>query len=57
MIFGKALEATWLVLPQAGAIRLGAMGLALLAIVGLGLIMLSVQRLLLEWRVSRRTPA
>jgi hypothetical protein len=57
MIFGKALEATWLVLPQAGAIRLGAMGLALLAIVSLGLIMLSVQRLLLEWRVSRRTPA
>lgn len=56
MLLGKAFEATWLVLPQTGPMRPGAIALASVAIVGLGLIMLASQRLLLDWRVARRMP-
>jgi hypothetical protein len=57
MILGKALEAAWLVLPQGGAVRPGAIGLAALAIAGLGLIVIAAQRLLLDWLVTRRAPS
>lgn len=54
MILGKALEAMWLVLPQTGPMRFGAVALALLAIAGLGLVTLAAQTLLLDWRVAGR---
>ncbi|MBW8783189.1 MAG: hypothetical protein JF593_00875 [Novosphingobium sp.] len=56
MVVGKALEAAWLVLPQAGPVRLGPVLLYALAGCALGLIVLASQALLLEWRVARRAP-
>jgi hypothetical protein len=57
MLFGKLVEAAWLVLPQGGAMRPGAIVLYLLAAGGLGLVFLSAQPLLLERRTAARAPA
>jgi hypothetical protein len=56
MLFGKLVEAAWLVLPT-GPVRPGATALYLLAAVGLGLVFVSAQRLLLDRRVAARIPA
>jgi hypothetical protein len=54
MIVGKVIEAAWLVLPEAGAVRAGPVALYLLAVIGLGLIVVQSQNLLLERRVAAR---
>lgn len=57
MIAGKVIEAAWLVLPQGGSVRLGAVALYLLAVVALGLVFGSAHCLLLDRRVAARRPA
>jgi hypothetical protein len=57
VVLGKLLEAAWLVLPEAGAMRPGAIALYLLTAIALGLVFLSTQELLLDWRVAARVPA
>lgn len=56
MIVGKALEAAWLVLPQAGPMRILPLALFALATVGLGLIVVQAQQLLLDRRIAQRVP-
>jgi len=56
MIGGKVVEAAWLVLPQGGPVRLGAVALYLLAVVALGLVFGSTHCLLFDHRVAERSP-
>jgi hypothetical protein len=57
MIAGKVIETAWLVLPQGGPLRLGAVALYLLAVVALGLVFGSAHCVLLDRRVAARRPA
>lgn len=56
MIIGKAIEAAWLVLPQAGGMSVVAIALYIAAAVGLGLIVIQAQQLLLDGRIAERAP-
>lgn len=56
VIVGKAIEAAWLVLPQAGGVRAGPVALYLLAAVGLGLVTIQAQQLWLDRRIAERAP-
>jgi hypothetical protein len=57
MLFGKLVEAAWLVLPQGGPMRVGTIAIYLVAAAGLGLIFIPAQVLLLERRLAARAPA
>lgn len=56
MIIAKAVEAAWLVLPQAGPMRIVPLTLFALAAIGLGLVVVQAQQLLLDRRIAQRAP-
>lgn len=57
MIGGKAIEAAWFTLPQAGAVQAVTITPFLVAATGIGIAMISAQSLLLDRRVRQRMPA
>lgn len=56
IVFGKAIEAAWLVLPQGGEMRIGAVAMVALASAALGLIVVQAQQYLFDRRLAERTP-
>lgn len=54
---GKAIEAGWFALPQAGPPGLATIGAYMLSLIGIGLVFMAAQSLLLDRRVQLRSPA